>query len=470
MGWFSRKKKGKSTEVTQLQTEPEAVPKADLESPQVLLITTLDDVSGDGLTSVTWFDLEKIANIRDFDDVILDFWDFPEIKGVTFPKYKDEDVQAWRIYDRLFTDQITYEFMLQGGRVILVGNPAFTRPGRGLGGPGSIGNVPFSPSLSYTSIEWENARGRKFTITDAGKSSGLGDYLNRLDEYSVAFHEFSHHFEPNGNDFWDVKPLATTPVGKPIAFGITHRKIPIQPRQKDGHFVFLPQVKQSHEDAMLLLLSGYFGIQATLDTTVPAWVSSLRMTGEDQLDADQSSLEAQRQDIVLREKEILARRAAIRKPSELLYATADLFEIAVRNAFRELGASVKDPVDPNKEDGWVSIVVNGKQLEGVLEMKGMTKPYYDSYGLRQLGNWVQRGKINNIDYKPIFVGVSARNTTPAQRPNPISDDFRNTAREFDVAILTGEVLFEAVMLDRDGKLERDKFWTDLFGCVGVFKI
>jgi hypothetical protein len=164
-------------------------------------------------------------------------------------------------------------------------------------------------------------------------------------------------------------------------------------------------------------------------------------------------------------------RRSARLVTELLHASGKPLERAVHAALDELGAEVEEPTDPSKEDGWITVRVGARTFQGVLEIKSTENEHFGAKGMRQLGEWVQRGvKNRGIPYKPIFIGTSLIREPLERRPNPFVDDVVKTAVQFDAALVRGEDLFEAVMAHRRGTLDRDAFWTAMFDVVGPYRL
>ncbi|HVT12623.1 MAG TPA: hypothetical protein VHE55_10165 [Fimbriimonadaceae bacterium] len=195
------------------------------------------------------------------------------------------------------------------------------------------------------------------------------------------------------------------------------------------------------------------------------------MAEEDDIDAKQADLLRRISDLQEAYQEAEATRGSARAPIELLYAMDYVLERAVRTALTELGASVEEPTDPSKEDGWFVVTLGDVQLKAVLEIKSTVNPQFRVTGIRQLGEWVQRGiHQRGVQYKPIFIGGSSVREPVANRPNPFVHDVITTAQQFEAALLRADDLFEVLMMHRLGQLNHEAFWRQLFSSVGPVDI
>ena len=134
-----------------------------------------------------------------------------------------------------------------------------------------------------------------------------------------------------------------------------------------------------------------------------------------------------------------------------------------------LGASIERPAEVNREDGWILVTTSQGDFEGVLEVKGASKAQFDSNGIRQLLEWVNRGmELRFKKYKPIFIGTTSPQLAPADRSDPFPDGWKKHAALANVAALTTSTLYDAYCLHVAGKLDTDSFWVRLFATTGVF--
>lgn len=163
-------------------------------------------------------------------------------------------------------------------------------------------------------------------------------------------------------------------------------------------------------------------------------------------------------------------RAEARRCLKLLYERGKPLEDAVRGVLQALGATVETPKEEGKEDGWIAVKVDGKNLEGVLEIKSTASEQLDIKGFRQLLEWRNRGiELRHKEYKPIFIGNSAVDLPVDKRPPAFSDSWRKSAEVASVVAVKTEDLYHAYELKMSGKLNVPKFWENLFATKGIFE-
>jgi hypothetical protein len=159
---------------------------------------------------------------------------------------------------------------------------------------------------------------------------------------------------------------------------------------------------------------------------------------------------------------------------KLLYEREYALEPVVRDILRQLGATVEEPAEKNKEDGWITIQVAGTTHEGVLEIKSATSDQFREDGRRQVSEWIERGReIRGKNYKRIFIGNSAVAkplNSLGDRPDAFSDSWKKAAKLSGICAMKSEELFLIYTLHKRGKVHLDDFWTKLFTTNGIFDI
>jgi len=157
----------------------------------------------------------------------------------------------------------------------------------------------------------------------------------------------------------------------------------------------------------------------------------------------------------------LAQASRFRK---LLYEQGeDVLEPVVRDALRQLGAVVQEPQQRGREDGRLTDL-NGRL--GMLEVKGRTGDLRLS-DVRELDQWVRDAVANeNWNSKGILIANLHCDDEPSKRRNTIPKNCLDTARNFHICILTTTQIFRAILDDQNGKLERLKFWGEVFASNG----
>jgi hypothetical protein len=127
---------------------------------------------------------------------------------------------------------------------------------------------------------------------------------------------------------------------------------------------------------------------------------------------------------------------------KLLYEREYALEPVARDIFREVGATVEEPAEKNKEDGWITIHVAGTTHEGVLEIKSAKSDQFNEEGRRQVGEWIERGRaMRGKNYKGIFFGNSAAAKPVGDRPDAFSDSWKKAAELSQICSMKSEEIF-----------------------------
>lgn len=443
---------------------------------RVLVVTEHEGWPAGGPKVVGWDQLNDVQNLRDFDDVLIDLSEPPigrvslgETPSIGRIEVADERSQAvWRSFDVLFSRDAVSDFLAQGGRFAFLGRADFLRPRRLGTGDFGGGQTDFT-SILKIGFEWESAAGARYEVQEAAEDRGLATYLADLGEYEIAVTKIEPYVRRDGYGRpteapppLEKKTYAVTRAGKPIAFSILWQ-------DSGAEATFIPLPKRNRREAVREILKRFLGVD--LSDESPPWVADVRVAEEDALDDREREISAQMNMLRQNMANLMEERRSARLATELLYASGKPLELAVIAALEELGSEVERPTDPNKEDGWITVRVGVRTFQGVLEIKSTENEHFGAKGVRQLGEWVQRGvKNRGIQYKPIFIGSSLIREPIERRPHPFVVDVVKTASQFDAVLVRGEDLFEALMAHRRGKLDRDGFWTEMFACVGPFDV
>lgn len=254
-----------------------------------------------------------------------------------------------------------------------------------------------------------------------------------------------------------VQRYGSDPLGRP-----TWEEV-----ERFGSIVVLPPTLLSPADSIALLLED--ACEITVHGAEPPWVEAIEAPGQAVVDEELQAIEAEVRSQVERLESKRADRALVRRPLGLLYEQHSALESVVRETFTELGAEVEDPLDPTREDGWLTVRVGDRIFDAVLEVKGTGRDQFDESGLRQLDDWVSRGiDDRGKRSKGIFVGNAAVALPPAERRDPFGANFRNSARLRRFVAIRSEDLYAVLCLKKQGRLDIDQFWLGLFDTDGVF--
>ncbi len=311
----------------------------------------------------------------------------------------------------------------------------------------------------------------------------LSTYLDKIHKARFAlehFREYMDIVEPvsESRRFTFVQtPFIRNRYGRSIAFALTLRFWERSSRSQNwrhvrdyGRLVVLPPNSSDLGTALGEFLTERFSL--SLREEPPVWILATEAPG--QIALDEGLAEANQELEIVQQKisRLSLERVMVRSCLNLLYQTGPALEEAVLDALVRLGADVENPVEPGREDGW--ILVNDPSsgpLEGVLEIKGTQKPQFDSYGPKQLLEWVNRGiELRTKRYKPIFIGNPSASLPLDERANPFPDNWVKQAALGHIAALTSQTLFEAIQRLEAGTFDKADFWNRLFATEGVFSL
>lgn len=211
------------------------------------------------------------------------------------------------------------------------------------------------------------------------------------------------------------------------------------------------------------------GIQVVVPE--PSWASAIVAPGQRYIDTRITEIKCELATLEVALKDAEEDRKKTRRCVHLLYKMGDELEDAVREILYLLGAIIELPVESGKEDGWLTVEIEGEIFEGVLEIKGTTKDQFKVDGLRQVMEWKDRGTVNRKKkYKGIFVGNRGVATGITECREPLNKDWIDTAVLGEIVVLDTQDLYELYCRNRDGNLDKDQFWKILFGTNGVFTL
>jgi len=104
-----------------------------------------------------------------------------------------------------------------------------------------------------------------------------------------------------------------------------------------------------------------------------------------------------------------------------------------------------------------------------LEIKSTKSDTFSEEDRKQLLDWIDRGRtLRQKNYKGIFIGNSAVDKPHKERHWAFSDSWSKSAELSEICALKTEDLYSLHLLNARGKMDRDKFWRDLFETNGIF--
>jgi hypothetical protein len=233
--------------------------------------------------------------------------------------------------------------------------------------------------------------------------------------------------------------------------------------------VFLPEVELPEDEALMVVLRDLCGVESGLPG--PEWLEQFTVPGQDVIDKNiqriKGGLTQGLKDLQSQE----AQREKVRGCLKLLYDRGDSLAEAVRDVLRSLDAEVEEAQERGKEDGWVVVRVGPHVFQGVLEVKGTKNDQFDETGIRQLLDWRRRGvELREKKYKGVFIGNSAVEKLPGERPWPFADNWTQSLQLHEMVALTTTDLYALHILNSGGRLDKQAFWQRLFATNGIFDI
>ena len=273
---------------------------------------------------------------------------------------------------------------------------------------------------------------------------------------------------------YNIEPIALNRYGRPIAasFSITLKTGKFLEEGRDvaltlGPLIILPPPTElTIEEAIRLILAKLYGV--SLESVEPGWLRKHKVPGEDDLEREiQSSeqrIEKEKGEIKQKTKQL----KDLTKFKKLLTEANDALEEMVWDTLEELGATVKRPDEPNKEDGWFT---DYKGRKAVLEIKGKSgRKSIATKDVRELDQWVSDGLVKGEDYKGILFGNPFRELPPENRKEPFPPDVREFAEKRQQCIVTTAQLFEAFKKAKAGKMKAEAIFDKLMETNGVCEL
>jgi hypothetical protein len=431
--------------------------------------------SKDGLRldCVSWDKIGEIENVRDYDVLVLNLLSI----GTEAARRKVD----WDKFNKLLDFPAASDILTHRGRIIVLGDPRF-----------EILNLNESGRLKFlnwtgATFAWDSQPGDTVKFAETGDYEEFKDYAKHLRKWNYSLDRCSLN-APVFEEKWDLDALkrkygsvsvrvfaaCSNRYGHSLAFCIQHQILDEYNRTliPYGYIYLLPEISLDEDETLLIVLRDF--CDAASELPEPEWVSGFNVPGQKAIDEKIAQIKATLAEQQSALEKAMTERMKVRTCLKLLYEREYALEPVVRNILRELGATVEDPVEKNKEDGWVTIQVAGKTYEGVLEIKSAKSDQFSEDGRRQVLDWIERGRtLRDKNYKGIFIGNSAV-TKPlkvlSDRPNAFSDSWKKAAKLSQICAMKSEELFLVYLLHKQGKVNLDEFWAKLFATDGIFDI
>jgi len=425
-----------------------------------------------------WDQLQKIENVRDFDTIII------SLLGV-----KEEEQRSavdWDQFSAVFDFANIMAIILNGGTIILIGDPRFHIRLRKLTEDDDESMESSQAFLDWTGIRfvWDSQRGDTVDFMNDYRHREFEDYISKLSHWSYSLNRcklektiLSQYFNLDYLESMKIKLsldedfFCHNRYKNALAFVLRYNYVNRQyPKTKviktSGPLIFLPEISLNQDDTLQLVLRDICGIETVAPE--PEWLEECVAPGQKAVDEEIRRIEGDIQNKFESLKLAENKRDRCRRCLKLLYEREYALEPIVRDILRGFGAHVEDPSEPNKEDGWILVKVGKTTFEGVLEIKSTKSDQFSEDGRKQLLDWVDRGRtIRQKNYKGIFIGNSAVDKPFKERPWAFSDSWTKSAELSGICAIKTEDLYVIHLLNSRCELNLDDFWKQAFETNGV---
>jgi hypothetical protein len=413
------------------------------------------------LDRVAWQDLDKIKNLNDYDEIVINL--NAPFEHLTLKRFSSFQI------DKVFDQTSWMHIMLSGGRIFIVGKPnstfIVTRPNP----PNQINQI--KPLLELLNLT-EDPRPLDFRRISRNlentNNKSIYKYLDNVStwKYSLAKAGLNHFWQlvlTKSRLEYSFNALGITSYETALAvhysFYIRNSGRPI------GSIICLPPLGEGAEAEDLFILKEFLGVMTNLPE--PEWVKKLRLPNQTEIENEIVSKHEEKNKLQKQISDVETQLKTCKRWYRLLYDDGGSLESIVKEGFELLGASVEKT---SKEKDDYRVKVSGF-TEGVMEIKGTHNPKFNIGALRQLAGWMDEANAReSIVVKGIFIGNSARNDEPASRGNLFEKNNEEYAVIKDIVILRSMDLFCLSILKQLGLLDIDAFWKELYGCKGAFNV
>jgi len=430
------------------------------------------------LDCVNWGELSVVQNVRDYDVLVLNL-----LSIATEAARKKVD---WARFNELLDFPAASDILTHNGTIVVLGDPRFEIPKLGARtNPFPLEGAGTKPFLEWTgaAFKWDNQPGDTVRVDESRDYPEFKDYARHLRKWNYSL-RCCFQNGPVFAERWDseafrlkglfasveVYTACANRYDHALAFCVGHRignkhqvAIPY------GLIYLLPEISLDEDETLLIVLRDF--CDAASELPEPDWVAGFQVPGQQPIDDRIAQIKATLAEQQAALEKAMTERVDARTCLKLLYEREYALEPVVRDILRQLGATVEDPVEKNKEDGWVTIQAAGKTYEGVLEIKSAKSNQFSEDGRRQVLDWIERGRtIRGKSYKGIFIGNSAVTKPIKERPDAFSDSWKKAAKLSQICAMKSEALFLIYRSHKQGKINLDEFWTKLFTTDGIFDI
>lgn len=234
------------------------------------------------------------------------------------------------------------------------------------------------------------------------------------------------------------------------------------------HF-FIPFGNLEPNESLRIVLKDCLGISIAQEP--PEWVEKITVPGQAELDSKIDAIKNEIERIQCELELILQERTKVRACLDALFQIGSPLEDAVQRLLEAMGGTVEIPLRKGGSDRYLSVQIGETLYKAVMEIKGSNKNQFDMKGFKQALQWREEAMLERCeDFRAIFIGNSGIQLPPSERENPFSDNWKKQAILHKVTVLTTTTLYEAYCKIIEGKLQKEKFWIDLFNTDGIYKL
>lgn len=418
-----------------------------------------------------WDKIDKIKNIRDYDTLIINLLPFLDSE-------KRSKIN-WGNFSKNFNFHFSVDILSNNGEIIIVGDPRFK-----ISKENDPDEILF---LNWTGIEfeWDPQPGDTINYRNDYRHSEFENYISNFKKWEYSLNNCTINDKVISTYFnMDYLKEKKYRIELERDFFCTNRygnalasKVSFQIKRKDydrsvivnsfGPIILLPAISLSEDETIQLILKDICGVHTSLPE--PEWISEYTAPGQKEIDDKIRQINTKIENDFKELDKSLKEKEEIRKCLKLLYEREYALEPVVRDILRKIGAHVEDPSEPNKEDGWLSIKIDDKIYEGVLEIKSTRSNQFDENGRKQLLDWIDRGRtLRDKNYKGIFIGSNAVDKPLNERPYAFSDSWSKAAKLSNICAFKTEELYAIYLLFTMRKIDINNFWREIFENNGIF--
>jgi hypothetical protein len=427
--------------------------------------------------SFPWHALKKSPNLADYDVVVLNLLSLDDPMQLDYSAVR-------KVLDVRVAQEVLRK---RDGAIFVLGDPRFTMKVK------RDGTEQDEPFLCWTGVEffWDERAGDTLERRRAAIDGPFKPFADKLVRWRYSL----TGCRPDEEGFasvWDVETMqekrqhptaelnkiCENSYGNALVFTVAHavegpthsRYSGTATQRLSNPMCFLPESTLREDEALEFVLRDLCGVN--ISAPEPPWITEFVAPGQNEVDHEILELEDRIHGLIEERDQLVEKRAELRTPLKLLYETGAALEEAVRTVLEALGVEVERPEeDRANEDGWIRVLIDDEIFEGVLEVKGVKSKHFNLEGLRQLTDWIERGRTyRKKTYTGIFVGNSAREEPPRLRMWPFNKNWIEQAEMRGYAAIRSEDLYVLYLLDRTSRLDRNALWRGLFSTKGPFNM